>query len=166
MNNRHKLIRAMDRILEVISMILLACIIVAAVLQVFTRKVLGNSMVGTEEFARYCFIWMSCLGASLCLSNGSHASVNVLKDRLKGRMIHIHGIFSNLIVLFLCYVMIRYGFALLGNVARQSSPTMGLPMNYVYGALPVASVCMALSAIVKLIDEILALKKTKKEKEK
>lgn len=159
----HKFVEKMDRVLEAICMVLLACIIVAAVLQVFTRKVMGSSMVGTEEFARYCFIWMSCLGASLCLTKGSHASVDMLKDRLKGKAIHVHGIVSNLIVLFVCYVMIRYGFGLLGTVSRQSSPTLGLPMHYVYGALPVSSICMAISAIAKIVDEIVFIKNGKEE---
>lgn len=158
-----KFVQKMDRVLELLCMILLACIIVAAVLQVFTRKVLGSSMVGTEEFARYCFIWMSCMGASLCLTKGSHASVDILKDKLKGKALHYHGILSNLIVLFVCYIMIRYGFALLGTVARQSSPTLGIPMHYVYGALPVSCVCMAISAVARIADEICAIKNAKKE---
>lgn len=161
-----KFVQKMDHVLEVLCMILLACIIVAAVLQVFTRKVMGNSMVGTEEFARYCFIWMSCMGASLCLTKGSHASVDVLKDRFKGNALHYHGILSNLIVLFVCYVMIRYGFELLGTVARQSSPTLGLPMHYVYGALPVSCICMAISAVSKIVDEICSIKNAKKEEAK
>lgn len=165
-NLAEKFIKKMDAVLEWISMLLLACIIVAAALQVFTRKVLGNSMVGTEEFARYCFIWMSCLGASLCLTKGMHASIDVLKDRFKGKAAQIHAIFSNLVVIFVCYVMIRYGFELLGTVARQSSPTLGIPMNYIYAALPVSSICMLLSAAVKIGHAVHALRKGGFETEK
>ena len=153
-----KFIKKMDTVLEWISMILLACIIVAATLQVFTRKVMGNSMVGTEEFARYCFIWMSCLGASLCLTKGMHASVGVVKDKLKGRALHIHEICAHIIVCFVCIVLIRYGFELLGTVSRQSSPTMGVPMSFIYAALPVSCICMLLSALTKILSAFSALK--------
>jgi len=153
-----KIVQGMNRVLEGICVVLLACIVVAAVLQVFTRKVMGNSMVGTEEFARYCFIWMSCMGASLCLTNGSHASVSIVKDRLKGKGRHWHGIFCHLIVMIVCYVMIRYGWELLGIVSRQSSPTIGIPMNYVYGALPISCVCMMISALARIIEEIASIR--------
>lgn len=165
-NLAEKLIKKMDTILEWISMVLLACIVVAAALQVFTRKVLGNSMVGTEEFARYCFIWMSCLGASLCLTKGMHASIDVLKDRFHGKAAQVHAIFSNLVVIFVCCIMIRYGFELLGTVSRQSSPTLGIPMNFIYAALPVSSICMLLSAAVKIGHAVCTLKNSNFETEK
>ena len=158
-------IKKMDTVLEWISMVLLACIVVAATLQVFTRKVLGNSMVGTEEFARYCFIWMSCIGASLCLTKGMHASIDVLKDKLKGKAVYVHAIVTNIVVLFVCYVMIFYGFELLGTVSRQSSPTMGIPMSYIYAALPVSSIFMALSALVKIGHAVYELRNYSKKEE-
>lgn len=164
MNKRiNTVIKRMNQVLEWICIALLAAIVVAAVLQVFTRKVMGSSMVGTEEFARYCFIWMSCMGASLCLTKGSHASIDMLKDKLKGKAKDWHGILCNCIVILVCYVMIRYGFRLLGTVARQSSPTMGIPMHYVYGALPVSCVCMLLSAIAHIANHVVALKTNDKE---
>ena len=164
MQKANKLIKVMNRVLEVISMVLLAGIIVAAVLQVFTRKVLGDSMVGTEEFARYCFIAMSCLGASLCVSKGSHASVDMLRDILKGRGRNWHGIFCGIVELFVCYILIRYGFALLSSVSRQSSPTLGIPMSYVYGVLPISCICMALSALTNIINEIMNIRCAKESK--
>lgn len=160
----HKIVRIMNGVLEGLCMILLACIVAAAVLQVFTRKVMGSSMVGTEEFARYCFIWMSCMGASLCLTNGSHASISMLKDRLKGKAKHWHGIVCYALVIFFCYIMIRYGFELSGTVARQSSPTMGIPMHLVYGALPFSCICMLISALSNMLEEITALKSREVEK--
>lgn len=62
-----KLNQAVDAVYMSISILLLIILVIASALQVFTRYVLNNSLVGTEEVARYCFIWMSMLGGSVCV---------------------------------------------------------------------------------------------------
>ena len=58
-----------NKCVSYIGMVIFIVLIVACVAQVFFRFILNNSLSWSEELARYCFIWMHMLGASLV---GSH----------------------------------------------------------------------------------------------
>ena len=47
-----------------LSVILLAVVIVATALQVFTRYIMNASLSGTDEVARFAFVWMSMMAVS------------------------------------------------------------------------------------------------------
>ena len=55
-------------------------------------------MNGTEECARYCFLWMVFLGSSVCVGEGSHASVELLHDALKGKAKDWHQLFVYIVM--------------------------------------------------------------------
>ena len=61
-----KVCSMVNRIYGGAALLLLAVLTGAMAVQVFTRYVLGSSLSGTEELGRYCFIWMTMLGASIC----------------------------------------------------------------------------------------------------
>ena len=54
-----------NRIVGYVGIAVFLALIIACVMQVFFRFVLNNSLSWTEELARYCFIWMHMLGASI-----------------------------------------------------------------------------------------------------
>ena len=54
-----------NRTVSYVGIAVFLVLILACVMQVFFRFVLNHSLSWTEELARYCFIWMHMLGASL-----------------------------------------------------------------------------------------------------
>ena len=56
-----------------VSVILLIVVIVATTIQVFTRYIMNASLSGTDEVARFAFVWMSMLGASICVRTYGHS---------------------------------------------------------------------------------------------
>ena len=58
--------KTVDTIYMTVSILLLVLLVGSSAAQVFTRYILNNSLIGTEEVARYCFIWISMLGGSIC----------------------------------------------------------------------------------------------------
>ena len=54
-----KVLKFLDRHFEEILMVLsLTCIIVVMLFQIVRRYVFNNSLTWSEEFCRYCYIWM------------------------------------------------------------------------------------------------------------
>ena len=102
-----KVCSMVNRIYGGAALLLLAVLTGAMAVQVFTRYVLGSSLSGTEELGRYCFIWMTMLGASICVSSDSHAAVTILNDHLKGRMKGGHKISVDILILA-CAVPVSY----------------------------------------------------------
>ena len=78
----------LNKVFTGLSVVLLAVVIVATALQVFTRYIMNASLSGTDEVARFAFVWMSMMGASLCVRNHGHAVVSVLNDSLRNCLLY------------------------------------------------------------------------------
>ncbi|MCQ4838222.1 TRAP transporter small permease, partial [[Clostridium] symbiosum] len=96
----------------------------AMAVQVFTRYVLGSSLTGTEELGRYSFIWMTMLGASICVSSDSHAAVTILNDHLKWRMKGGHKISVDILILACAVLLFIQGIKMAAMSTRQLTPTL------------------------------------------
>ena len=69
-----------NRTVSYVGIAVFLVLILACVMQVFFRFVLNHSLSWTEELARYCFIWMHMLGASLLIEGSGHATVTAVLD--------------------------------------------------------------------------------------
>ncbi len=149
-----RLCNNINKFYEMLALLLLVAMTLALALQVFTRYILGASMAGTEEFARYAFIWVIMLGASICTKNGGHATVTILNDQMKGTLKQVHQIVIELLVLVACLVLLRYGITMIQVSARSHTPTLGIPTAMVYGALPAGCVGMISGTVSNILAKI------------
>lgn len=158
----HQFCKAINKVLEVLAMALLAVMVLSLVLQVLTRFVLNNPASWTEAVARYAFIWVIMMGCSMCVSNGSHATVTLLNDHLHGGVKKAHQIIIELFVIACAAVLLKEALTLIPKTQRSIIPVLNIPMSWIYAALPVG---MA-GTIVNSIDHILTIVFQKEEGEK
>ena len=165
-NTLHKLNHAVDLIYMVAAGIVFIVLIVASSLQVFTRYVLNASLVGTEELARYCFIWMSLLGGSIAVGRWAHTSISVLYDLLSG--VPKKGVFclQNAFVIVLSVILIAGGITMMMATANQSTPTLHIPRWVIYLAVPLSGAGMCLHAVEHILATVLGKNKERFEEEK
>ena len=84
------LIKFDERLAKIEAAVLIMLVVAMTVvvfLQVFYRYVLTQPLYWSEELARYLFVWLSILGATLGLQRGGHFGLDILCRRLpeKGR---------------------------------------------------------------------------------
>lgn len=144
--------KKLNTLFVVLGVILLIAIVVASSIQVFTRYVLRNAMTGTEEFSRYCFIWMSVLGASIAVGEGSHASITIITDKLSGKTARVFSVLIHLLIAACGAILVIYGIRMVGITRTQRSPIMQLPMCYMYLCLPISGVGMIVNALANIIE--------------
>lgn len=60
----------LSRVILGICSLLMVILLCCSALQVTSRYVFGSSITWTEEAARYCFIWLDMLGASVLVYQG------------------------------------------------------------------------------------------------
>lgn len=143
-----------DGINKVVSYAGVACfvvLIVACVTQVFFRFVLNNSLSWTEELARYAFIWMHLMGASLLIENGGHATVTAILDTLHGSVRKAVDVLIELVILFDGAVMVYAGFYLSYASRANLSTALSVPMWCINSAVGVAGLLLMFQAIVKIL---------------
>jgi TRAP-type C4-dicarboxylate transport system permease small subunit len=118
--------------------------------QVVSRFVLRTPSSFTEELAGFLLIWIGLLGAAYCLRARSHLAIDLLVSRLRGRARRAATITAHLIVAAFALAAMVIGGALLVRLAlqlHQISAAMGIPVGFVYLALPLAGLLMLVFSI-------------------
>ena len=149
---RHSLLeieKIVNRGVEVVCCSLLVGITVLIFVQIIFRYLLQNSISWSEELARYMMIWTVFLAAGYVLSKGAHANIDMLINRFSPTMRMVLEKGSLLLIMAFAVIMIRYGLMLMRFGSRQISSALGVPMGYVYLAIPIGGVlllfyCLAL----------------------
>lgn len=130
------------RLLELAAGSLIGVMTVLVTIQVFARYVLNDTPPWSEELCRYLFVWASFLGACLAMGRAAHLGVDSLVVRLPAgtREVVRHAV-TALVALFAA-MMIWEGSALVPAMSTQRSPSMGISLQYVFVAIPVAGAIM------------------------
>lgn len=124
--------------------------------QVFTRFVLSNPSSYTEELARYLLIWIGLIGAAYASGRQLHLAIDLFPRRLVGARKRLVQVAIRVVVLVFALGVLTLGgtkLVMLTLSLGQTSAALGIPMGWVYLALPLSGVLMtgfALRDIVHL----------------
>ena len=120
--------------------------------QVILRYGFSSSLSWVEEVARLLLVWTTCLGAVYATRQGMHTSIEFFTAKAKGRLKLGIIVVSNLSALSFFAVAVWYGvqYARMGVI--QSSGALGIPMVYMYSAIPVAFTLMLFIGIERFAD--------------
>ena len=141
-----------DKIIQVLSTIIMGVMVIAVCWQVITRFLLNNPSKYTEEFLRYALIWMTMLGVPYAYGQERHISINIITKTfsLKGSL--FTKMVIEIIVMILCVtVFIAGGIMVTMNSAGQISPALQLPMPLYYVGLPICGVLTLIYSADRLI---------------
>ena len=128
----------------------LVLLVTVVLLAVFVRYfgILAGSLHWTDELARFTTIWLVMLGSVVAFDRGAHVAVDLLPGRLPPVAARWLRVVAFLLSAAFLAVLAREGWALSARTMRQVSPALGLPMGYVYLAVPVGGALMALQALL------------------
>ena len=151
----------LDRVLESLVMVVVAVLVLDVLWQVFTRFILNDPSTWTEELAVFMLIWVSLLGAAVALGRGAHLGIDYFVGKLPPRARVTTEVFAFFcIAAFSLLVMVVGGIDLVASTLQleQISPALGVPMGYVYLAIPISGFFLTLYAIVGLAERLRALR--------
>lgn len=143
----------LDRLLQTITSTLLMVMVLVTSWQVISRYILNNPSSLTGEFLRFGLIWFSLLAGAYVVGKKSHIAITFLSNKIKSenkkQLLDILVQFS--FILF-AVIMIWGGANAVSLTMAQISPSLHLPMGYVYLSLPVSGVIILLYCILNLTD--------------
>ena len=154
MNILFSLKRVIDRLLETALVLLFFTLFACVIIQVFTRYVLNDPAIFSEEASRFSIIWLSLLGTAYACGRLEHMAYTMLPEKLHGEKLLNHMRTVALIVLFFGSTVMLYGGGRL--VMRtfqyeQLSATLALPMGYVYLCIPISGALVVFYQILILL---------------
>lgn len=150
MKTLHRVSDTVNMIVSHVGMAVFVVLIVACVMQVFFRFVLNNSLSWTEELARYSFIWMHMLGASLLIEDSGHATVTAVLDLLHGSIRKAADILIELIIFFNGSVMLYSGLQLAYSSRNNLSTALSAPMWCINSSVAAGGLLLIFQASVKI----------------
>jgi TRAP-type C4-dicarboxylate transport system permease small subunit len=149
-----RLKRPVDRVLEAVLVLLFFTLFACVIIQVFTRYVLNDPAVFTEEASRFAIIWLSLLGTAYACGRLEHMAYTMLPEKLSGSKLLAHMRSVALIVLLFGLTVMLFGGGKLVQRAlqfEQLSATLALPMGYVYLCIPLSGALIIFYQLLILI---------------
>lgn len=145
--------KVMDKSLEVIGSLILSVMVLVVLYQVFARTVLGNPSTLTEEFVRFSLVWLSMLASAYVVGKKGHLAVTLLSEKLQGKNRRILEFVVQILFLFFAgVIMVFGGWNAVSITLGQISPSLSIPMGYVYLSVPVSGVIMFIYSLMNVFE--------------
>ena len=129
------------KVLQILVTVLMGLMIVPVTLQIFSRYTgFIPRYIWTEEAARFCFIWIILLGATIAVREGTHFEVDVLPTprTAKGEAVARLLVYVFMLIFTMVFVANGYAYALFGY--NQTSELTGINMVFIHGVYLLAGI--------------------------
>ncbi len=143
----NKLLVNLNRLTASITMIFVVVMVCLIFLQIVMRLLFNTSFVGTDELARYLMISIIFLGASLAFQYGSHISIDLFLNKMSKPSQKILQTIVAILCIILLIVIIIKGFELVSLTMVQRSPSLMIPMGYIYSVIPISAILQILNIV-------------------
>lgn len=127
------------RLLQAVITVLMGIMIIPVALQIFSRYTGWiPRYIWTEEAARFCFIWIIMIGATVAIRDGTHFVVDVLPRprTVRGQALAEMLVDFFLLIVAVAFVVYGYDYAVFGY--SQTSELTGINLVWIYGIYLVA----------------------------
>lgn len=132
------------RLLELLIVVLMVAMVAMVFGNVVLRYGFNSGIDVSDEMARYCFVWLTYIGAMVAMREGGHLGVDTLVKRLPdgGKKT---ALFLSEALMLLCNGLFILGTWKMHELQVSNvSPVVGLSMIWIYGVGYVVGVVMAL----------------------
>ncbi|WP_447955801.1 TRAP transporter small permease [Vreelandella sp. EE7] len=142
-----------------LTLAVLALIAIAAtvLLQVASRLFLPISISWTEELSRYLFIYMVALSAGVVLRQNRNISVELFHHMLGLRARAACQALICLIIGVFAFMVLPYAWQYAQNGTWQTSPTLRIPMLYIFFSTVVTFALVLLYSALGCVEGVMAV---------
>ncbi len=133
------------RVFQLLAWILMGLLIIPVTLQILSRYTgLIPRWIWTEEAARFCFIWIIMVGATIAVRDGTHFEVDVLPTPGSHKIEAIMRLWVAGFMLIFTWIFVIYGWQYAAFGWIQTSELTGINMVFINGVYFVVGVIWTL----------------------
>lgn len=136
-----------DDILENFVCVIYVILISVSVLQIFSRYILNHSFPWTEEIGRYSFVYLTFIGAAICIRNEMNINLDLLTKRLPKSAGAILEMAVEVSIILFLFLLIYQGSVICQKTAKQVSAALRLPMVIFYLSIPLGAMFMLINML-------------------
>jgi TRAP-type C4-dicarboxylate transport system permease small subunit len=154
MDMLQKALSCLDRCFEIAIFLIFLVIGVVGGLQVFNRFVLNQSLSWSEEMQIYGHIWLIFLTIPVAYKRGSHIGMNILTSKFSIKTQEILSLVTDFMWLGLAGAVVYYATVIMRVAKNQTSPGLGLRMDFMYLSLVIGGAYLGLLALRKIFHYV------------
>lgn len=144
----------LNKICCVIVVIVGAAMTACLVWGVFTRFILKDPAVFTEEVARFCLIWLAFIGSSIAMKRKDLTSFRFLVDRIPLRGQKFMEMTGTVLLMTYLVIFLKSGNDAMGIFERQKASVTKIPLIYPAMGLYIGACVMMVHAVPQLMIQI------------
>jgi TRAP-type C4-dicarboxylate transport system permease small subunit len=150
----------LSAILRVLLTVLMGLLIVPVVLQIASRFIAAMPhFIWTEEVARFCFIWIIMIGATIAVRDGAHFTLDLFARPDRARSAAFGRLFAHGAMLVVAGIFVWFGLPFARFGFAQESELTGLNMLAIHIAWPLSGILIALFLLEMIAADIVLLRK-------
>ena len=139
-----------ERSVEWMIVVLFSSFCVTMISQIIGRSIFSTSIYWSDEFSRYCFIWVILLASGIAIKRKAHVGFDLIVSKLPVKLQNYIYILNDVMVGVFLFLFFYNGMDLVTSVGLTPSPAMMIPMGFVYSILPLSAVVM----FIFLVDSV------------
>lgn len=147
-----KLSEQVDRVIVLLVFLLLTGMVLVTTLQIVFR-VAFTALSWSEELSRYLLVWSTFFASTMAYKRGNHIAVTFLIEALPKRLSAAFSALSYLLSVLFFVVAANYSWEMITMQVFQTSPAMGMSMQFVYASIPLSSLIMILHALPAILKQ-------------
>jgi TRAP-type C4-dicarboxylate transport system permease small subunit len=132
------------KLLELLVVLALVAMVVMVFGNVVLRYGFNSGIMVSDEMSRYCFIWLTYIGAMIAMREGGHLGVDTLVKHLPllGKKVCLF--MSEALMLFCNWLFLLGTWKMHDLQVTNVSPVVGISMIWIYGIGYVVAVVMGI----------------------
>ncbi len=145
--------KLIDQCLSYILVFILATMTLNVIWQVFSRYILKDPSIFTDELARFLMIWLGLLGAAYISGRNGHVAIDILVKKSSEKSQKILKFLVGVIIIFFVFLVFIIGGGGLVHITYtldQYSPALQVPLAYVYIVIPISGIIIIYYTITDL----------------
>ena len=143
---------AIGALVEPIAAVILVVEVAILSSGVFSRYVLHNAIVWTDELATILFLWLTMLGAVVAYRRGEHMRLTAIYRTRPPQIQRIFDTIACVVVAAFALELMPASYKFFKQETIDLTPALNLPRSYVVAAIIVGLILMLIIAVIRLID--------------
>jgi TRAP-type transport system small permease protein len=149
--------KGMANVVEGVVGLLMAALCLTVLAGVVSRYIVGRPLAWSEEGARYLFLWISFLGAAVAVRRRANFKLDLITWRGTVRSRAAFELGGNLFTIIFGLLLAYWSIPLIQLASLQRGSAVAIPLSWIYIALPIGGLLMAVFAARRIRDDVKAL---------
>lgn len=146
--------RVFNSVLKYVLASMMFVLVCLTFYQIVMRFVFNSPPSWTEETIRFLFVYVSLVGAGVGIMEHSHIGIDIIVNLLPEKARNVIQILIHLSIMGFGGFLLKASWPLLMMTRRQLSPSLRIPMCYVYGAISIFGILCLIYSLVEIFKLI------------